>query len=181
MKNDALSSVAVTQDGGYIAAGFTESFNDTIDMLVIRTDSYGNQQWMKVIGSDGYITGANWLVACNDGGFAIVGNKQPIGSDNGDLYFIKTDSEGNISLNVEDLSDDLQHFVIYPNPATGTISLSYDNKFTSPQIRIYNAQGRMMFEGSSENKIDIAGLSEGIYIITLRQGNEFFTQRFSKM
>jgi hypothetical protein len=181
MKNDVLRTVAVTQDGGFITGGSTESFNDSIDMLIIKTDTYGNQQWMKIIGSAGSTTEANWLVACDDGGFAIVGSKQSVGSDNTDLYFIKTDSEGNTSLNVENLTGTGPHFTVYPDPATTSITILYDHVVIHPEVQIYNALGKMIYDEFDQQEISLKSFSEGIYFITLIGDNEIYSQRFIKM
>jgi hypothetical protein len=45
---DMGSSIAITSDGGYIITGYTDSFNDgESGVLLIKTDSLGNQEWQK--------------------------------------------------------------------------------------------------------------------------------------
>jgi hypothetical protein len=178
---DEAMGIVPAGDGGYALTGFTKSFGDPLEAFILKTDAYGNQQWMKTYGDAASQKECNWIVACPDGGFAMTGSVQQAGSANADLYFVKTDSDGNTSLNIENLSGTVPRFVVYPDPAVSTISLLYDSQVTSPEIRIFTAIGRMVFEGTNEKKIDIATLTEGIYFITLRHNDKFYTQRFVKM
>ena len=181
LKNDGFGTIGVT-DGGYIAAGYSFSFTDSIDMLMIKTDSYGNQIWMKTIGSAESMTGANWLRVCDDGGYAILGNKQPIGSENGELYFIKTDMEGNTSLNnIENQALSQQEFGVYPNPATSMVSLYFDKHLINSHMTVYNSVGRIMYEGALTHGLDISTLCEGVYIICVADGEKILWTRLIKM
>jgi len=180
LEDEGAYSIAATA-GGFVATGATNSFGDPTYMLILKTDLLGNLLWMKTIGDQEYIKGGSWIVSCNDGGLAIVGTKQKTGTDNSDLYFVKTDSEGNLSLNVDNLSDNSPHFVISPDPAEKNITLSYDNLISEPEVRIYNALGRLVFEGVNLKKINVASLCGGIYFITLKHDDKFYSQRFVKM
>jgi len=46
-------SIYATSDGGYIMGGYTWSYGtlNIFDHYIVKTDSLGNQQWMRVIGS----------------------------------------------------------------------------------------------------------------------------------
>jgi hypothetical protein len=50
---DAFSSIFPTQDGGYVMGGYTWSYGtlNIFDHYIVKTDSMGNQEWMRVIGS----------------------------------------------------------------------------------------------------------------------------------
>ena len=52
VNQETASSVALTQDGGYILCGYTNSYGAGFDdIYVIRTDSVGGVVWTKVFGS----------------------------------------------------------------------------------------------------------------------------------
>ena len=54
VNQETASSVALTQDGGYILCGYTNSYGAGFDdIYVIRTDSVGGVVWAKVFGSPG--------------------------------------------------------------------------------------------------------------------------------
>jgi hypothetical protein len=178
LKDDGIYTVAATGDG-FITAGATFSFTDSIDMLIIKTDIYGNQLWMKTIGTPGYISGANWLTICDDEGIAIVGNKQPIGSDNGQMLFIKTDSHGDIE-NIQSPNLTSSSFDVYPVPVTTDLNLAYDNSIINPEIRIFNSMGSLVIETTGQKKINTSALSSGLYYVTLTKDEQLLSQKFIK-
>lgn len=100
---DQGRSVQQTTDGGYIICGETNSLvaHDT-DVLLIKTDSDGNQLWDKTFGRD--IRDSGYSVQQTfDGGYIVCGSTTlPIGTDSAghtlrtnSLWLIKTDSAGN--------------------------------------------------------------------------------------
>jgi hypothetical protein len=87
-------SVQQTQDGGYIIAGITQSFGDTLgDVYLIKTNTYGDTLWTRTYG------GANTDVGCSiqqtqDGGFIVAGYTLSFGVGGADVWLIKTDVTG---------------------------------------------------------------------------------------
>ena len=79
-KNDALSSVKKTADGGYIVAGFTQSndfdidskTNESFDFLVSKFSFDNTLEWQKTFGGSDDDRAAD-IVQTLDGGFAVLG------------------------------------------------------------------------------------------------------------
>jgi hypothetical protein len=92
---DIGKSVRQTNDGGYIIAGFTESFgNGANDVWLIKTDSDCNQEWSRTFGGSNNDYGES-VRQTNDGGYIVTGWTNSSGSGSYDSWLIKTNSNGN--------------------------------------------------------------------------------------
>ncbi|MFH1320322.1 MAG: SprB repeat-containing protein, partial [Bacteroidota bacterium] len=93
--NDYGKSVKQTPDGGYIIAGYTESFGaGSNDVYLIKTSANGVVIWSKTYGGTGDDFG-NSVQLTNDGGYIIAGKSDGFGAGDDDIYLIKTDAFGN--------------------------------------------------------------------------------------
>ncbi|MFX1263089.1 MAG: hypothetical protein ACFFAZ_13460 [Promethearchaeota archaeon] len=88
-------SLLECSDGGFAIAGYL-GVTTHIEMVLIRTDTNGNQLWNKTYGQGLFED----LVQCPDGGFALFGFTERVGViGNDDFYLARTDSEGNLLWN----------------------------------------------------------------------------------
>ncbi|UCE36182.1 MAG: hypothetical protein JSW00_11610, partial [Thermoplasmata archaeon] len=94
---DGAHSIQQTGDGGYIVAGFTESFGGgRRDVWVLKLSSSGNLEWERAYGHSGD-DWAHSIQQTSDGGYIIAGKTiSLLGAGGGDLLIIKLDSSGNI-------------------------------------------------------------------------------------
>jgi hypothetical protein len=99
---DVANSIIQSSDGGYVVAGFTNSFSFRTtgwvdiwgDMYVVKLDSGGNVEWAKTIGG---IFGdrAQSIIQSSDGGYVVAGCTVSFGAGQ-DIYVVKLDSWGNV-------------------------------------------------------------------------------------
>ena len=92
-ESDEGNSVQQTTDGGYIVLGTTRSYgNGESDILLVKIDNVGNEEWRKTFGGINKDIG-NSVQQTTDGGYIISGTTF-VNSSNPDLWLIKTDSNG---------------------------------------------------------------------------------------
>jgi len=185
-----------TLDGGYVVAGSTGSNNGYVsgfhggsaDMWIVKTDSNGNFQWQRCVGTQSYDTAAD-IVQTTDGGYIAVGNTRVNGGDvtnhisGDDIWVVRMDEEGNVLWNncfggnsrdraysVEQTADG--GFVVagfagpgvpgYHNGISGTIADMYVIKLDSGG----NLEWQKAFGGSGDDFAhDIQQTSDGGYIL----------------
>jgi hypothetical protein len=92
--NTILSRLRPTADGGFVLAGIVDNL-----YTVIKTDSDGNISWTKTYNSGAPINYFQSIIQTRDGGFAIVGFGQLVDEGLGWIWFVKTDSAGNMEWN----------------------------------------------------------------------------------
>lgn len=88
------NSVQLTSDGGFIIAGYTESFGaGPFDVYLIKTDAPGDTVWTRPYGGAGTDQGSS-VVQTPGGGYVIAGWTDSYGAGNYDAYLVKTNASG---------------------------------------------------------------------------------------
>jgi len=92
--NDFGYSVRQTSDGGYVIVGTTSSYGaGQEDVLLLRTDEFGDTLWTKTFGGDSSDVG-KCVQITNDDGFIIVGSTKSFGVADENVWLIRTDLNG---------------------------------------------------------------------------------------
>ena len=93
-RHDKGHCVRQTSDGGYMVAGWTQSYGQgAADIWLIKTDSGGDEVWNKTFGGSGNDEGHS-TGQTSDGGYMVAGWTQSYGQGGADAWLIKTDAGG---------------------------------------------------------------------------------------
>jgi PKD repeat protein len=74
-------------------------------------------------------------------------------------------------------------FKLFPNPANQMLNLKVENLFDHDTYSIFNIQGALICKkpiDSNLTQIDVIGLSEGFYIINVKNGDQSYQEKFLK-
>lgn len=111
---DEVYSMQCTPDGGFITAGYTDSFGPGVSAVyVLRVDSLGDTLWTGTFGGFGHEDGS-YIARTRGNCYVITGSTRAFGASTGDVYLLKIDSLGNIlwSGAYGDASDELGCMVL---------------------------------------------------------------------
>ncbi len=68
---------------------------------------------------------------------------------------------------------------IYPNPTKEVLNIDLPTNMTLQKVNLYNTLGQKVAE-TNQNKIDVSGLSQGIYIVNFETSEGAFHKNFIK-
>jgi len=123
---DGSHSIQQTSDGGYILAGYTNSYGvGGWDFYLVKTDSEGNEEWSRTFGGS-YDDDASSVQQTSDGGYIIAGYTESYNADGEDVYLVKTDAEGNVEGTASTTTDE----ILEPD----TASFPYDREIGGAMI-----------------------------------------------
>ena len=94
---DEAMAIRQTSDGGYVIAGYTQSFGaGSFDVYLIKIFSNGNVDWTHTYGGNDEDQGYS-VEQTADLGYIIAGYTKSYGAGMSDLYLIKTNNSGDTS------------------------------------------------------------------------------------
>jgi hypothetical protein len=159
--DDQGNSVRQTSDGGYIIAGQTMPYSGSpYDVSLIKTNASGDTLWTRTWGGSG-VDFANSVEQTSDGGYIIAGYTAP-SAGAGDVWLIKTDANGSVS--VEEPGSSRQgaagSIKARPNPFT---SFARIPGHETEQFSLYDISGELVGTCSG-NRVG-EGLAPAVYFI----------------
>jgi hypothetical protein len=80
---------------------------------------------------------------------------------------------------INETNSSIKTISIFPNPANTEINIVVPLNENS-QIEISNAMGQVIFKDDNKTKIDISNLPNGLYIVSVKQGQQSYTQKLIK-
>jgi uncharacterized delta-60 repeat protein len=94
---DFAYSVQQTKDGGYVVAGWTDSFGaGNEDVWVLKLNGTGSVTWQKTYGGAGY-DDAYSVQQTSDGGYVVAGSTTSFGAGRQDVWVLKLNSTGSVT------------------------------------------------------------------------------------
>lgn len=136
--NDLGLSITLTEEGGYIICGGTESFGaGNSDVLIVKINADGEVQWSKTYGGSGYELGASITKTANND-FIIAGYTRSFGAGGEDFYVLKIDTQGDTiwTKTFGGESDDSAKSVISTSD-NGCIIAGYTRTFGAGGLEMY--------------------------------------------
>jgi polyhydroxybutyrate depolymerase len=142
--------------------------NDTL----IDNNQYTLVKWTSCDNSSAihyYIT--------HDGGHSWPGGEQtPVGDpvsayiDADDLMWAFFDqySLNNEPTNIKDPQGNVSEIKVFPNPATGIVTLEIPESISDFTVTIYSASGNLVLQAENRKNIDLSLHPEGLYMIEIR-------------
>lgn len=189
---EEMTKVTQTPDGGYLLAGDsyspisgekTENNLGIEQTWAVKTDSLGNKLWdrtMLTTGHDEECTG----IRLNDGCYLLAnltaadtgGYKTQFNWGAADWWMIKI-CDDNVSVNENPAAG--FPFFVYPNPASGELTISLSSHVEPVHLILSDAAGRtiMNFNLNSQAKISLQGIEPGFYLLKAETGNSATLRR----
>ena len=94
---DGATAICATEDGGAVLCGFTYSIGEgNSDLLILKVNSEGEEQWSVPVGGDGFEYG-HAIRAVSNGGYIVTGSTTSFGSGQKDIYLVRLDANGKVA------------------------------------------------------------------------------------
>lgn len=186
---DASGKVYIT---GYFngVANFSGNFlvseGSSNDVFVLKTNNAGVVEWAEGFGSTGSDNGKG-IIVDESGNIYVTGefeNTVSFGSTDltatgyKDMFLIKL-SSGGLST-AQYLSEQWR---VYPNPVQDILTIEVPQTHSETSVELYNLLGQKIMEYNPVNNtehIDVSGLAQGVYLLTIRQNGINKTVKIKK-
>jgi hypothetical protein len=165
---------------------FADSATQHVLSYIIKTDSSGNQKYMRLYDHLTAVNDQNYLYdikATNDKGFIATGFCAGSGSPQY-CWVVKVDSVGcqfpGCNVMVNELEEPEGKILLYPNPALGELNISvpFEGPFT---MEVYSTDGQLLISKSyspKENVINLQSLKPGLYMLNVKGKTKSTTAKF---
>lgn len=178
-----------TADGGYVASGFSGSFDGDVTgnpgqgdraFWIVKLNWAGVLQWQRFGSSYGAAT-AYHIEPSADGGYIVAGtasdssypNQPVLGEEN--FYVVKLMPD---TLGVAGF--DTQAAALYPNPASDTFTLQLPNGTIPDRVTLTDLAGKTLIEENNTDTVGIENLAAGTYLVQVFLGDRSFIKKLVK-
>jgi hypothetical protein len=189
-----ITQITPTSDGGVVITAIIRTnriqnrFYD--DAYIGKFDMFGTLEWERRINiQNGADTLYDWCALYDikekpDGkGYVAVGSHIPSHDlSTSNILLVSLDADGCIegmvcdgdqiivsTLDVIDLTEDVKKVSLFPNPVHESLQISGLDGDVA--FSIYNQVGALVQKGSTSGDVDVSGLPQGMYMLTLTGSN----------
>jgi len=143
---DRARDIHQTADGGYIVVGYSNSYGaGDGDLYLVRTDENGDTLWTRTYGEEDTEMGEG-VRQTSDGGYIAVGYQYDSATSDRDIYVVKTDENGMVSVTSLEERAMARPFRLgrsRPNPFNRLTTITYElPRPVSVRLTIYNCAGQ---------------------------------------
>lgn len=166
-------------DGGILACGQTTNTDDDSQAgWLVKTDANGDTLWTRTYNPSGLIDRLLNMLVMPNGDIVMVGSGRDTGQTNQDGWILRVDSmgclvEGCGAVGVEEqLVIGNEQFSIWPNPTSEVLNLELQQQVMT-ELRVYDMAGKLMLQKQTtqqQEAIDVSALENGLYLLTVLQG-----------
>jgi len=185
-------AVDQTPDGGLVFVGLTRSSDGDVtlnkgneDAWVVKLSASGELLWQRTFGGSGDDIGSS-IHATTDGGFIFAGSAWisngdvPSTQGKTDFWIVKLYPE---TTSTHEATP--QPLLVFPNPASQTITLQLPPGEDTRHVRVTDLLGRTVVSSGqglpSGGALDVSQLPRGLYLITVQvTSGKFFAGKFEK-
>jgi hypothetical protein len=175
-------SIALTNDSGYVIAGYTADFGANKDILLFKLNADGEVLWYRTYGGDNDEEAFSILLDDN-GCYVIGGYTKSYGSGGKDLYLIRTGPDQSSATPSEVTEEVPRRFFLnnaFPNPFNSVATIKFDVAVSGKiKVDIYNVFGNFVATladhqvspGQYSVTWNAGDLSSGIYFCRMQAGD----------
>lgn len=116
--------------------------------------------------------------AIPDSALIVLSASGSVPANNSYLYIDTLTFTGNVPNKVSTIADEQHEVIVYPNPATNTVNISYYNRSAaSVTVSVYDINGRNIpaaaspfVAGKNILQLDVSGYAKGVYFVRISDG-----------
>lgn len=136
----------------------------------IFAEVWGGSAPYQYLWSNGDVTG--YIVPEESGDYSVVVTDQFNCEVTGEISF--TTSASYVNRNDE--------LIIFPNPVTVLLHLSVPDNIHSGELSVLSVEGKVFYQSEKwTDRLDVAALSPGMYVVRLKSGNKTYHSKFIKV
>ena len=185
--NDYAHSIALSPNGFiYVTGGSNNSSITTTDIVTIKYNMSGDQQWMKSYSGTGNGGDMGYQIEIYDTDFIYVsGNSEGISAGQ-DYITIKYEKTTGITTNPGSIPNSFRLYQNYPNPFNPSTKIKFDiPEQVGVSLKIYNLLGkeiatllnRKLDAGTYEYEWNASHLPSGVYFYSIQAGKHRETKK----